>query len=120
MHTHSLGEYLINMGIHSYSLEVCAGFESSPVAERLECIVDELNRVACLAGAIRVSVEPDKRRRDMYIGMLESPYVPIGIVPILRYSIENGRAIISGRPGIKLWVTPCSPARGKLTHSGVR
>lgn len=92
------------MGIHRYSVVVWRGLKSSPIAEWLECVVDELNSVACLARAIRVSVESDKRPRGVLIKTLESPYVSPGIVPILPYSSKNGGTVVSGGPGIKIWV----------------
>lgn len=55
------------MGIHSYSVEVGRGLPAIPIAEWLECVVDELKSIAFLARAIRVSVKPDKRPRGMEI-----------------------------------------------------
>ena len=89
------------MGIHSYSVKVGRGIKASPIAEWLECVVDELNSVACLVRAIRVSMKPDKRPRGVEIKISGSPNIPPGIQPILSYCAQNGRAIKSSRSGAK-------------------
>lgn len=99
-YTHGIGEHLINMGIHSYSVKVGRSLEASPIAERLECVVDQLNSVACLARAIWVPMESNKHPRCVQINTLKSPNVPPGIQPKLPYGSKNGRAIIPSRPGI--------------------
>jgi len=52
---YGIGEHLVDVGVHGYTLVVGRGLPSVPVAERLKCVVNQLQRVALLGGAIRIS-----------------------------------------------------------------
>lgn len=40
--THGIGEHLVYVGVHGYALVIRRLLPTVPIAERLECIVDEL------------------------------------------------------------------------------
>lgn len=53
---YGVGEHLVDVGVHGYTLEVGRGLPSAPVAERLECVVNQFQRVALLGRAIGISI----------------------------------------------------------------
>jgi hypothetical protein len=82
--THSDGEHLVDVGIEEHPLPVWRWHEASPVAERLESVVNQHSEITLLRGTEWESESLLVSRKKVFAGYRSSPNISIAVVPVLR------------------------------------